>query len=87
MKNPRLTCNSNMDLLKRKESGISEPDLCQELAISSETAYEWRVIFGSMDTSMMSVMKELEGKSQGTQRIYVEDKLEAELLAASSQKR
>jgi len=40
-----------------------------------------------MDNLMMSVMKELEGKSRGTQRIYVEVKLEAELVAESLSKK
>jgi len=56
MKKSRFTDSQIMDALKRAESGISVPDLCRELGISTATFYKWRAKFGGMDTSMMSKM-------------------------------
>jgi putative transposase len=49
-----------MDAVKRVEAGIGIPDMCRELGISTATFYKWRAIYGGMDVSMMSRMKELE---------------------------
>ncbi len=58
MKKSRFTDSQIMDALKRVEAGLSVPDLCRELGISSPTFYKWRSRFGGMDTSMMAHMKE-----------------------------
>ena len=42
MKKSRFTYSQIMDALKRAESGISVPDLCRELGISTATFYKWR---------------------------------------------
>ena len=57
------------------------PDLCRELGISTATFYKWRSKFGGMDTSMMSRMKELEEENRRLRRMYVEEKLKAEIVA------
>ena len=54
MKKSRFTESQLMDALKRVESGISVPDMCRELGISTAAFYKWRAKFGGMDTSMMS---------------------------------
>jgi transposase-like protein len=41
MKKSRFTDSQIMDALKRAESGISVPDLCRELGISTATFYKW----------------------------------------------
>ena len=62
MKKSRFADSQIMGALKRVEAGLPVPDLCRELGISSATFYKWRAKYGGMDTSMMSRMKELEGK-------------------------
>jgi putative transposase len=69
-----------MDALKRVEAGLSVPDLCRELGISSPTFYKWRSRFGGMDTSMMARMKELEIENARLKKMYAEQRLKAEIL-------
>jgi putative transposase len=80
MKKPRFTDSQIMDALKRVEAGLSVPDLCRELGISSPTFYKWQSRFGGMDTSMMARMKELEIENARLKRMYAEERLEAEIL-------
>ena len=81
MKKSRFTDGQIMDALKRAEAGISVPDLCRELGSSTATFYKWGAKFGGMDTSMMSKMKELEEENRLLRRMYVEEKLKAEIVA------
>jgi putative transposase len=76
-----------MDALKRVESGVPVPDLCRELCISTATFYKWRAKFGGMDTSMMSKMKDLEEENRRLRRMYVEEKLKAEIVAEALAKK
>jgi putative transposase len=87
MKKSRFTYSQIMDALKRAESRISVPDLCRELGISTATVYKWRAKFGGMDTSMMSKMKELEEENRRLRRMYVEEKLKAEIVAEALAKK
>jgi putative transposase len=87
MKKSRFTNSQIMDALKRVESGISVPDMCRELCISTATFHKWRAKFGGMDTSMMSKMKELEEENRRLRRMYVEEKLKAEIVAEALAKK
>ncbi len=70
-----------MEALKRAEGGVAVPDLCRELGVSTATFYKWRAKYGGMDTSMMSKLKELEEENRRLRRMYVEEKLKAEIAA------
>ena len=80
MKKSRFTDSQIMDALKRVEAGLSVPDLCRELGISTPTFYKWRARFGGMDTSMMARMKELEVENARLKKMYAEERLKAEIL-------
>lgn len=80
MKKSRFTDSQIMDALKRVEAGLSVPDLCRELGISSPTFYKWRSRFGGIDTSMMARMKELEIENARLKKMYAEERLKAEIL-------
>jgi len=80
MKKSRFTDSQIMDALKRVEAGLSVPDLCRELGISTPTFYKWRARFGGMDTSMMARMKELEIENARLKKMYAEERLKAEIL-------
>ena len=69
-----------MDALKRVDAGLAVPDVCRELGISSATFYKWRAKYGGMDTSMMARMKELESENARLKKMYIEEKLKAEIL-------
>ena len=81
MKKSRFTDSQIMDVLKRAEAGIAVPELCRELGVSTPTFYKWRAKYGGMDTSMMSKLQELEEENRRLRRMYVEEKLKAEIAA------
>ena len=79
MKKSRFTDSQIMAALKRVEAGLPVPEICRELGISSATFYKWRAKFGGMDTSMMARMKELEDENRRLKKMYLEEKLKAEI--------
>jgi putative transposase len=87
MKKSRFTDSQIMDVLKRAEAGIAVPDLCRELGVSTATFYKWRAKYGGMDTSMMSKLKELEEENRRLRRMYVEEKLKAEIASEALAKK
>ena len=54
MKKSRFTDSQIIAALKRVEAGLTVPEICRELGISSATFYKSRAKFGGMDTSMMA---------------------------------
>ena len=76
-----------MAALKKAEAGIAVPDLCRELGISVATFYKWRSKYGGMDTSMMSRMKELEEENRRLRKMYMDEKLKAEIVAEALAKK
>ena len=81
MKRSKFTDSQIMDALKRVDAGLAVPDVCRELGISSATFYKWRAKYGGMDTSMMARMKELEAENARLKKMYIEEKLKAEITA------
>ncbi len=81
MKKSKFSDSQIMDALKRVEAGLPVPDLCREIGISIATFYKWRAKFGGMDTSMMARMKELEEENRRLKKMYLEEKLKAEIVA------
>ena len=79
MKKSRFTDSQIMAALKRVEDGLSVPEICRELGVSTATVYKWRAKFGGMDTSRMSRMKELEDENRRLKKRYLEEKLKAEI--------
>jgi putative transposase len=80
MKRSKFTDSQIMDALKRVDAGLAVPEVCRELGISSATFYKWRAKYGGMDTSMMARMKELEAENARLKKMYIEEKLKAEIL-------
>jgi len=87
MKKSRFTDSQIMDTLKRVESGLSVPDLCRELGISTATFYKWRSKYGGMDVSLIARMKELEAENARLRKMYVEEKIKAEIVAEALAKK
>jgi len=87
MKKSRFTDSQIIDALKRAEAGLTVPELCRELGISSATFYKWRAKFGGMDASLMTRMKELEQENQRLCKMYVEEKLKAEIVSEALAKK
>lgn len=55
--------------------------------ISSATFYKWRAKYGGMDASLMARMKELEEENRRLRKMYVEEKLKAEVVAEALAKK
>ncbi|WP_152603409.1 MULTISPECIES: IS3 family transposase [Burkholderia] len=87
MKKSRFTDSQIMDALKRVEAGLTVPDLCRELGISTATFYKWRSKYGGMDTSLIARMKELETENARLRKMYVEEKIKAEIVAEALAKK
>jgi putative transposase len=79
MKKSKFTDSQIMQALKRVEAGLAVPELCRELGISVATFYKWRAKYGGMDTSMMARMKELEDENRRLKKMYLEERLKAEI--------
>ena len=79
MKRSKFTDTQIMDALKRVDAGLAVPEVCRELGISAATFYKWRAKYGGMDTSMMARMKELEDENRRLKKMYLEEKLKAEI--------
>jgi putative transposase len=81
MKRSKFSDSQILDAVKRVEAGISVPDICRELGISTATFYKWRAKYGGMDVSVMSRMKELEEENRRLKKMYLDEKLKAEIVA------
>ena len=81
MKKSRYTDSQIIAILKQAEAGTSVPELCREHGMSSASFYKWRAKFGGMDVSMMKRLKELEAENSRLRKMYVEEKLKAEIAS------
>jgi putative transposase len=87
MKRSKFTDSQIMDALKRVDAGLAVPEICRELGISTATFYKWRSKYGGMDTSMMARMKELEAENARLKKMYIEEKLKAEIVTEALAKK
>ncbi len=80
MKKSKFSDSQIIEALKRVEGGLSVPELCRELGISSATFYKWRAKYGGLDVSMMARMKEWEAENARLKKMYAEERLKADIL-------
>lgn len=87
MRKSKFTDSQVMDALKRVDAGLTVPELCRDLGISSATFYKWRAKYGGMDVSMIARLKELEAENTRLKKMYTEERLKAEILQESITKK
>jgi putative transposase len=87
MKRSKFTDSQIMEVLKRVDAGLAVPEICRELGISTATLYKWRAKYGGMDTSMIARMKELEAENARLKKMYIEEKLKAEIVTEALAKK
>lgn len=87
MKTSRFTDSQIIAILKQAEGGAPVPELCREHGMSTATFYKWRSKFGGMDASLMARMKELEDENRRLKKMYVEERLKAEIVAEALAKK
>lgn len=80
MKKSRFSDSQILSVLKQAEGGIPVPQLCREHNISSATFYKWRSKYGGMDVPLMARMRELEEENRRLKKMYVEERLKAEII-------
>jgi putative transposase len=59
------------------------------VAVSNEGVHpiKWRAKFGGMDASLMARMKELEEENRRLKKMYIEEKIKAEIVAEALAKK
>ena len=87
MKKSKFTDAQILSIIKQSEAGTPVAELCREHAISNATFYKWRAKYGGMDASMMSRLKELETENTRLKKMYAEERLKAEILKESIEKK
>jgi len=87
MRKSKFSDSQIMDALKRVEAGLPVPEVCRELGISSATFYKWRAKYGGMDASLISRMKELEEENRRLRKMYMDEKLKAEIVTEALAKK
>jgi len=87
MKRSKFTDSQIMEALKRVDAGLAVPEICRELGISTATFYKWRAKYGGMDTSMIARMKGLEAENARLKKMYIEEKLKAEIVTEALAKK
>ena len=87
MKKSRFTDSQITAIIKQAESGTPVPELCREHGMSTATFYKWRAKYGGMDASLMARMKELEEENRRLKKMYIEEKLKAEVVAEAIAKK
>ena len=87
MKKSRFSDSQILSILKQAEGGAPVPELCREHGMSSATFYKWRAKFGGMDASMMARLKELEDENRRLKKMYAEERLQADILKESIEKK
>ena len=87
MKRSKFTDSQIMEALKRVDAGLAVPEICRELGISTATFYKWRAKYGGMNTSMIARMKELEAENARLKKMYIEEKLKAEIVTEALAKK
>ena len=87
MKRSKFTDSQIMEALKRVDAGLAVPEICRELVISTATFYKWRAKYGGVDTSIIARMKELEAENARLKKMYIEEKLKAEIVTEALTKK
>ena len=87
MKASRYTDSQIIKILGIAQGGVPVEQLCREHGMSRATFYKWRSKYGGMDASMMSRMKELEAENARLRKMYIEERLKAEIVSEALQKK
>jgi putative transposase len=80
MKTTRKSDSQIMQILSQAGSGVPVSELCREYGMSSATFYKWRAKYGSMDTSMITRLKELEAENSRLKKMYADERLKAMIV-------
>lgn len=80
MERSRFTNSEIIVILKQAEAGSLGAELYREHCISNAMFFKCRFKFGGMDASLIARMKELEEENRRFKKMYVEERLKAEIV-------
>ena len=86
MKKSRFTDSQIIDAFKRAEAGLTVPELCRELGISSATFYKWKAKYGGLEVSEAKRLRSLEDENAKLKRLLAEAMLDIAVLKDISAK-
>jgi putative transposase len=87
MRKSKFTEEQIIGFLKQAEAGVAVAEICRQGGFSDATFYKWRAKFGGMDASLMARMKELEEENRRLKKMYVEEKIKADIVAEALAKK
>lgn len=80
MKKSRYSEAQIVSILEEAENGVPVPELCRTHGMSSAAFYQWLSMFGGMEASMISEMKQLQAENARLKRIYADVSMQNELI-------
>jgi putative transposase len=87
MKKSHFSETQIISILKKIEAGTPVPQLCREHGMGSALFYRGRSKYCDMDASMMARRKKQKEGNQRLKKMYVEERLKAEMVAAALAKK
>ncbi len=87
MKKSHYSDSQILAILKQAEAGTPVPELCREHGISSASFYKWRAKYGGMDASLMARLKDHKDENRRLKKMYVEERLKAEIIQEAMAKK
>ncbi len=87
MKTSLFTESQIINILKQAEASTPVSELFLKHGMSSASFYKWRSKYGGMDASMITRIKELEDENRRLEKMYAEEKLRAEIISETMQKK
>ncbi len=87
MKKSRFTETQIINILKESENGLPVAEICRKQGMSEATFYKWRAKYGGMDVSLMKQFKTLEEENRRLKKMYVEERLKADILQEAIEKK
>lgn len=72
MKKSRFSEEKIIAVLKQAEAGVKGAELCRKHGISEATLYNWKAKYGSMESSQLRRLKELETENARLKRMYAD---------------
>ena len=87
MKRKRFSEEQIIEILRLHQAGAKLADLCRQHGISEATLYNWRSRYGGLQVSDAKRLRSLEEENRRLRKMYVEEKLKAEVVSEALAKK
>ncbi|WMY92334.1 transposase [Snodgrassella communis] len=75
----KLTGHQIVSILKEAEAGIPVKELCRKYGMGNSTFHKWRDKYGSIKTSGIKRLKEIEAENRKLKQMFAELSLKSQL--------